>query len=137
MCHVEEIDAAIEIGWLASFWVNNEEYGPVCQHCAQKYIQSDPDGEFELKAIFVSSFLDSASSKRYDVPLAQIEKVKALYPDRELIKSIRVKFITHTVDSLTKDETVDMINHQHQLIADLDREIENYKIELQSHYDDF
>lgn len=46
-----------------------------------------------------------------------------LYPDRKLIKKLRRKFLEFTVDSLTKDEIIDLVNHQNELIRDLEREI--------------
>lgn len=134
---IKGIEEAIAAGWTPSFWSNNEEYGSVCPHCTAKYLQQDDSGDMEIKPIFEKTFMDSASSKRYDEPLAKIESVKCLYPDRELIKKLRGKFLEYTIDSMAGDEIIDLVNHQHQLIADLDQEIENLKIDLQSHYDDF
>jgi hypothetical protein len=45
------------------------------------------------------------------------------FPDLDLIKRLRRKFIEHTAKSLTSGETVDLINHQHQRIQDLENKV--------------
>ena len=47
--------------------------------------------------------------------------MKTPYPDLALIKKLRGKFLEYTVDSLTKDELIDLINHQNERILDLER----------------
>ena len=42
------------------------------------------------------------------------------YPDLELIKRLRKKFIGETIHSMSTDELVDLINHQHERIKDLE-----------------
>jgi hypothetical protein len=54
---------------------------------------------------------------------------KKKYPDPELVARLRAKFLTHSVDSLTKDETVDLINHQHELINNLTKKNQQAKEE--------
>jgi hypothetical protein len=120
---INDIDTAIDTDWTPNFWCGEQEYGPTCPHCTGKYLEYSSDGEFQLKAIFERTFLDSASSKRFNMVLANVPGV-SIYPDRELIKKLRGKFLEYTVDALSKDELIDLINHQNQLILDLDREIE-------------
>ncbi|MCK4777585.1 MAG: nucleoside triphosphate pyrophosphohydrolase family protein [Actinomycetia bacterium] len=49
-------------------------------------------------------------------------KISYPYPDTDLIKRLRVKFIEFGVKELSRDEVIDLINHQHELIRDLKRE---------------
>jgi hypothetical protein len=135
--HIDNSELAEEAGWVPYFYCDKEEYSHACSHCAGKYLQLAESGEMEIKPEFRQTFLDSASSNKYDEPLAKMKSALDIYPNRELIKKLRGKFLEHTFKSLSSDEAIDLINHQHQLIADLDHEIENLEIELQSHYDDF
>jgi hypothetical protein len=47
----------------------------------------------------------------------------APYPDFELIECLRKKFVEFSVDNLTRDEVIDLINHMYQAIQVKDREI--------------
>ena len=47
-----------------------------------------------------------------------MEKVTK-YPDRELIRTLRSKFVADGIDSMTQQEMIDLINHQHEYIATL------------------
>ena len=75
------IDAAIDAGWIPSFWVEEEEYYCVCPVCTEKYLQQGPDGEFELKPELVSTFTASASA-RLDLVL-EIESESAIGQEEE------------------------------------------------------
>jgi len=44
-------------------------------------------------------------------------------PDKDLVKRLYRKFIDRTFDSLTRDEGIDLILHQNQLILDLRRNL--------------
>ena len=46
---VESIENAIDLGWIPSFWEEDNEYGPACTGCSETLIQVGQDGEFELK----------------------------------------------------------------------------------------
>ena len=46
--------------------------------------------------------------------------MKTKYPDRELIRRLRGKFIASGLDSMTRQEVLDLINHQHEYIAELE-----------------
>ena len=128
-----EIEDAIEDGWLPYFFCGDQEYGPVCPVCSEKYVEPDKSGEFKIKEIFEKTFLDSASSCRTDKPLAEMPEALDLYPDRKLIKKLREKFILVTI---TDAEKIDLINHQHQLIRDLDRLVEATIEERDEAYND-
>jgi len=47
------------------------------------------------------------------------------YPDRTLITRLRRKFLEFTFLSLTRSEAVDLINHQNELIQDLDKRVQS------------
>lgn len=132
----DDIEYAIDEGWIPNFWCNDQEYGPVCTHCTEKFLEANIDG-WNIKEVFKQTFLDSASSKRFNMVLADVPTAASLYPDLDLIKMLRGKFLEHTVDSLTKEELIDLINHQHQRILDLDRKVEELDKEIETMNDDF
>lgn len=50
---VQDIDSAIDNGWIPSFWDHNSEtteFGPCCGACFEAYIEKGPEslGEFQL-----------------------------------------------------------------------------------------
>jgi hypothetical protein len=46
-------------------------------------------------------------------------KDETKYPDYELIESLSTKFLSHSIDALTKAETVDLINHLREAVREL------------------
>lgn len=44
-----------------------------------------------------------------------------MYPDLGLIKTLRSKFLTYSVRALSESEIIDLINHQHERIHDLEK----------------
>ena len=60
---VDGIEEAIEKDWVPYFYVNDDEYGPVCSECFKKYLQFDAEGECEMHPAFINTFLASSSSK--------------------------------------------------------------------------
>lgn len=110
---ISDTEEAIEAGWFPSFWVGEAEYGEVCDSCLEKYIQEDGNGDFELKPEFVATFLASASSRDF------FAKMTLPYPNEVLIARLRAKFLEHTIDSLTRSETIDLINNMHEQIRQL------------------
>ena len=53
------------------------------------------------------------------------KKQSTPYPDLDLIKRLRQKFIEYTVHSLSVYETVDLINHQNERIRGLERRLKH------------
>ena len=47
---VPDIEDAIDEGWSPSFWVGQEERGPVCPSCTQTNLVQAPDGELVLES---------------------------------------------------------------------------------------
>lgn len=99
----DDINFACDRGWIPNFWCNDQEYGPVCPHCTENYLQLGDDKEFEIRPVFVQTFLDSASS---NMPLAE----KSVEPDLELIQDLKDKYIDNP-KSLTKEELIVLISH--------------------------
>jgi hypothetical protein len=132
----DDVDFAIEQGWIPNFFCNDQEYGPVCPHCSEKYLLINVDG-WEIKPVFKQTFLDSASSTKLNMPLSQVPAAASLYPDLDLIKTLRGKFIGETIHSMTTDELVDLINHQHQRILDLERRQIELNMEIEETQADF
>ena len=47
---VASIEEAIDLGWCPDFWNEDLQYqGPVCPECQCEHLETDEDGEFELK----------------------------------------------------------------------------------------
>jgi hypothetical protein len=132
----DNIDSAVDEGWIPNFWCGEQEYGPVCPHCTEKYLLVNEDG-WEIKPVFKQTFLDSASSTRFKMPLSQVPTAASLYPDLGLIKRLRGKFLEYTVESLSKDELIDLINHQNQRILDLERRQIELNTEIEEIQSDF
>ena len=47
--------------------------------------------------------------------------MKIMYPDRELIRRLHARFLAKGIDSLTRQEVLDLINHQHEYLTDLEK----------------
>jgi hypothetical protein len=131
------INEAIEEGWIPTFYVGETEYGEVCPECVNKYLSIDTDGEMILAPEFEATFMASASSRKETLlTLAEMVAVeKGPYPDEELIKRLRGKFLEFSVDILSRDETIDLINHQHEQIHQLKQSRDNLRIERNQLHD--
>ena len=47
---VASIEEAVDLGWCPDFWNEDLQYqGPVCPECQCEHLETDEDGEFELK----------------------------------------------------------------------------------------
>jgi hypothetical protein len=48
--HVDDVDDAVEAGWVPDFYVGGVEYeGPVCVPCQRANLRLGDDGELELR----------------------------------------------------------------------------------------
>ena len=62
---IEDIEAAIEEGWIPEFYVGEQRYEIACSACFDNYLQFDEeDGEVELRPEYVNTFMASSSAHR-------------------------------------------------------------------------
>lgn len=45
----DDIEAAIDEGWIPYFYEGEEEHGPVCPVCTEKFLEIGDDEEWQLK----------------------------------------------------------------------------------------
>ncbi len=57
----DNIDRAIDRGWIASFWVGDKEYAVACDDCTKRYLILGDDGEFEVDMINFGEDTDTQS----------------------------------------------------------------------------
>jgi hypothetical protein len=100
-------------------------------------LEEDGEAGWQIKDVFRQTFLDSSSSTRFNMALADCPAAFSLYPDLELISRLREKFLTETIDAFTRDEIVDLINHQHQRILDLEQTERELDKEIQTIQDEY
>ena len=49
------------------------------------------------------------------------------YPDLQLIEKLQKKFLRFSINSLTKDDTINLINHQKKYIRNLEYKLKRRK----------
>jgi hypothetical protein len=58
---IDDIEKAIEEGWIPSYWDGEQQHDPACAGCSQAILENGEDGELQVRAEYRGKvkFLDN------------------------------------------------------------------------------